>query len=139
MYFLKLHECVSKITVTLWEPEFLPFNYLILSVNFNSILIESGDSYDKLNAFFLPIVQHWGSLCGLIPCSDKRELPMYYQLYYSTKTMTPVLDKADEDLAIEVRACYAKEVRYEKGLNATLYLKRCNDLKTKFFVQQVQF
>lgn len=137
--FLKLRECVSKITVTLWEPEFLPFNYVILSVNFNSLLIESGDSYDKLNAFFRPIVQCWGSSWGLIPYSDKRELPMYYQLYYNTQTMKSTLSKADEDLAIGVRACYAKEVRYEKGLNATLYLKRCNELKQNFLFNKFNF
>ena len=137
--FLKLRECISKITITLWEPEFLPFNYVILSVNFNSLLIESGDSYDKLNAFFLPIVQRWGSLEGLIPCCDKRELPIYYQLYYNTQTIKSTLSKADEDLAIEVRACDALEAIFKKKLDAVQYIKKCNELKQNFLFNNFNF
>ena len=136
--FLKLRKYISEITVILWEPEFLPFNYVILSVNFSGLLIEPSINYDKLDALFWPIVHHCKLSEGEIPGYGKAKFPVYYQFYYDAQTMKPALSKADGELK-DIKREHDKSKRFENELIAMQYVKKCNELKQNSLFNNFNF
>ena len=116
--FPALKQFTSKIIVTVCEPEFLPFNYVILSVIFDGKILESSDSYGQLRMSLLPIITYCQSTYGLIPGCEI-DFPMYCQFYYESKTVKPALVEAYNEL----------ENLSKKELDIQKYVQTCNQLK----------
>lgn len=123
--FEELKNFVTGITITIWEPEFLPFNYVILSVDFSEKILESRDSYGWLRMSLLPIIHYWRPNAGLISYTGEIRFPMFYQLYYESVPIKPELIKVFDEL--------------EKLATVTLdiekYVKVCNRLKNHFLLE----
>ena len=135
--FLKSRKCISEITVILWEPEFLPFNYVILLVNFRGLLIEPSGSHDELDALFCPIVHHCKLSEGQIPEYNGAKFPAYYRFYYDTQTMKLALSKADGELT-DVKQAYERSKGPGKELEMQ-YIEKCNELKQNSLFNNFNF
>ena len=122
--FTDLKKFTSRMIITVWEPEFLPFNYVILSTIFDGKILGSTNSYGKLRMYLLPIIKYWRLYDGLIPYSGEIDFPMYYQLYYDSKTVKPALIEIHDEL----------ENISKKEQNIDNYIKICNKLKKHFLL-----
>lgn len=122
--FEELKKFVTGITITIWEPEFLPFNYVILSVDFSKKILESRDSYGWLRMSLLPIIHYWRPIGGLISYSGEINFPMFYQLYYESALIKPELIKVFDEL----------EKLPAVRLDIEKYVKVCNRLKNHFLL-----
>ena len=121
--FPALKQFTSKIIVTVCEPEFLPFNYVILSVIFDGKILESSDSYGQLRMSLLPIIKYCRLTYGLIP-GDEIDFPMYCQFYYESKIVKPALIEVHNEL----------EDLSNKKLNIEKYVETCDKLKQHFLL-----
>lgn len=118
----ELKEFVTEIFVTVWEPEFLPFNYVLLTVTFDKKILDSKDSYGWLRMSLLPIIQYWRLENGLISYRSEFNFPMYYQLFYDSESIKPELIKINNEL----------KSLSKKSLDVKKYVNTCNKLKENF-------
>lgn len=125
--FEELRNSVIEIKMAIWEPDFLPFNYAILSVDFDEKVLASKKTYGWLKMLLLPLIKYWRPLDGMIPYQGEIRFPMFYQIYYESKSLKPELNKVMNDL----------EKFSTNGLDVTNYLKSCNNLKNYFLLENL--
>lgn len=125
--FDDLKKFVTGMKITVWEPEYLPFNYVILSVDFSGKILDSRDSYGWLRMSLLPIINYWRPSGGLIPYRGEMYFPMFFQLYYESKSIKPELTKVFNEL----------EKLLAKKLDIKKYVKSCNSLKNYFLLEHL--
>jgi len=123
--FPELKKFVTEINITVWEPEFLPFNYVFLTVVFDGKILESRDSYGWMRMSLLPIIKYWRISDGQIPYNSEFDFPMYYQIYYKSSLVKPVLDTVYNNL----------EKLSTTKLNVKKYVTSCNKLKQHFLLE----
>ncbi len=123
--FIKLKKFVTEIIVTVWEPGFLPFNYVFLTVVFDGKILESKDSYGWLRMSLLPIIHYWRLGDGQISYRSETDFPMYYQLYYESDSVKPTLNKVYEEL----------ENQSKNKLDVEKYVASCDKLKKYFLLK----
>ena len=124
--FDELKKFVTGINITVWYPEFLPFNYILLTVVFDKKILEDKDSYGYLRMLLLPIIRYCRLDKGLITSDSELNFPMYYQLYYKSQTVKPTLNKV-----------YDKLNTLKKNLDVNQYVNTCNELKKYFKLEEI--
>ena len=123
--FPELKKFVNEIIITLWEPDFLPFNYIILNVNFDDQILESHNSYGWMRMLLLPIIEYWRITGGQITYQGESYFPMYYQMYYKSNSIKSTIDSVYKDL----------EKQSKKTLDVKKYVASCDKLKQHFLFE----
>lgn len=123
--FPELKKFVTEMKITLWEPDFLPFNYIFLNVNFDDKILESHDSYGWLRMSLLPIIEYWRITDGQITYKGELRFPMYYQIFYKSDVVKSTLDSVYKDL----------EKQSKTTLNVKKYVASCDKLKKYFLLE----
>ncbi len=124
-----IKDATTRIVISIWEPEFLPFNFIILNITFNEKKLDLKKSYKRLSLLLRPIVNYWKTFDGMITSDDHSEFsfPVFYRIFYDSSSIKPELNKIMDDL----KKCSKDE------LDITKYLETSNNLKKFFLLEHI--
>ena len=121
----ELKHFVTGMKIVIWEPDFLPFNLIILTTVFSKKILDSKDSYAVLRMHLVPIIDYWRMDKGLIE-SNSEFFPMFFQIYYNSEPIESELIKIFNEL---------ENNSIKPDIDQ--YVKACNKLKKYFLLEHL--
>lgn len=129
--FQILKNATTEMEISVWEPDFLPFNYMILSIHLDSKKLDLKNSYQTLYQLLRPFATYWKSFGGIISSEYEKgfSFPSFFQIIYETKSVKSELQKILEDLQ-----------KYSNDkLDIKKYVEYSNKLKQFFRLEDLDY
>lgn len=125
-----LRDSVVSIVLTVCQPEFLPFNFIIIQFQLNSKKISINNSYRMLSGLLNALEDYWLPFQGRFASVYKKSfaVPTFFQIRYNSKNLKPKLEKIMNDL----------QKFSQSKINVKKYVESCNELKKLFLLENLE-
>ncbi len=125
-----LRDSLVSITLTVCQPEFLPFNFIIIQFQLDPKKTSLNDSYRIFSGLLNALEDYWLPFKGRFVSVYKKSfaVPTFFQIRYDSKKLKPELDKISNDLQ-----------KFSQGkTNVKKYVDSCNELKKSFLLENLE-
>lgn len=124
-----LKKAIIQIYVTVYEPEFLPYNFIILHFELDATKLDLTTSYTSLSGIFRMLVDYWLTFNGIFGKEYKNQFssPIFYKISYDV-TLKPTLEQIMNDLG-----------QYLQKKDVQKYVDTSNKLQQYFLFDKFEY